>query len=559
MSAHVLLVQLGVVLTAGWIGGTLARLMRLPVMVGFLLAGLAIGPHTPGITASREVVENVANLGVVLLMFSVGLQFSLHELAEVRREAVGGGLLQIGSTILLGLGVSRLIGWDMKAGLFVGCAVALSSTAVVVRALEERGELGSVHGLIILGISVVQDLAVVAMAVLLPLLAVPGSGIEGFRALGLAMGRASLFIAGVLVLASRGIPWVLAQVSRLRSRELFTLAVLTLCVGAAMAADAAGLELALGAFLAGLVVAGSDYADEVLVQVRPLRDVFASVFFVAVGMLQDPVFVWERWSAVLSLVLAISLGKSLLAALSVYLMGRHARTSLQVGFGLGQIGEFSFVLVGIGVARGVVSTEIAGAVLASAVLTILLTPLVSALAVPLYERLASIGLLKPYREPLADSALVDMAEGCEASEAVVLGYGRVGRIVSDGLRRAGIPHTVVDYDSMAAHAADHQGLAVVYGDASSDAVLQRALTPCVSLVVIALPEAPTTEIAVRNIRQLRPDVTILARVHRSEDEQHILEAGADATIYAENLAGSEMLRLAMERLGRPLAREAIGR
>lgn len=554
MNAHDLLVQLGLVLAAGWAGGMVARALRLPVMVGFLVAGVVIGPHTPGIVASREVVESVANLGVILLMFSVGLQFSLHELAEVRKEAVWGGLSQIVATMALGFGVARLIGWDARTGVFVGCAIALSSTAVMVRVLEERGELGSTHGLIILGILVVQDLAVIAMAVLLPMLGDSPSGGAGPAALVWALARAALFLAVLLVLASRVVPWVLMHVAHVRSKELFVLAVVTICMGTALAAESAGVELALGAFMAGLLVAGSEYSDEVLIQIRPLRDVFASVFFVSIGMLLDPAFVARHWYAVLAITLSITLGKPVIASLAVYATGRHARTSLQVGFGLAQIGEFSFVLASIGVSRGVVGSDVAGAILAAAAVTILLTPFVSKLGPAAYGRLRRIAVLAGRVERPPDGVISDMAAGCEDSRAVVFGYGRVGRLISAGFRAKGIPHTVVDFDSTSAHAADHQGLAVIYGDATSDIVLKRALTPCIEVVAVALPEAPTTEAVIRGIRALSAEVPVIARVHRAEDEKLMQEAGANRTIYAENLAGAEMLRSASERLGRKKGR-----
>ncbi|MBM3495391.1 MAG: hypothetical protein FJX72_13875, partial [Armatimonadetes bacterium] len=376
MQAHDLLIQLAIVLAAGLAGGAIARAVKAPVVVGFLVAGLVIGPHTPGLVADAETVDTVANLGVVLLMFSVGLQLSLREMAAVRKAAIMGGLIQVVATILLGMGVARALGWGIPAGLLLGCAIAVSSTAVMVRVLEERGELGTAHGLIMLGVSVVQDLAVVAMAVMLPMLNTSVSGMAGMAALGSAMLRAVAFVAGTLLLASRVVPWALAHVTRLRSRELFILSVVTICLTTALVAEAAGVELALGAFLAGLVVGGSDYADEVLTQVRPMRDVFASVFLVSIGMLLEPEFVLANWWSVLAVVVAIMIGKPILTALAVYLSGRHSRTSLKVGFGQGQIGEFAFVLAGIGAANGIVGTAESTIILASAGITLLLYPFV---------------------------------------------------------------------------------------------------------------------------------------------------------------------------------------
>lgn len=552
MNTRLLMVQLTLVLGAGWIAGLLARAARLPVLVGFILAGLVIGPHTPGWAANRDIVENVANLGVVFLMFSVGMQLSLDEMAEVRKEAVWGGLAQIILTVALGVGLSVAMGWTVSAGLVVGCAIALSSTAVMVRVLEERGELGSAHGRIILGILVVQDLAVIAMAVLLPLLGPDRDGSGGLKALVLGIGRAGLFIGAVILLASRVVPAFLRMLVRMRSRELLLLGCVFISIGSALAAEAFGVELALGAFMAGLVISESEYADEVLSQIRPLRDVFASVFFVSVGMLLDPAFVLRHWWQALALILAVMVGKSLIATLAVRATGRHLKTSLQVGFGLGQIGEFSFVLGGIGVSAGVLAQESAGLLLAAAVVTIVATPLLSSAGGRIYQWMARNPLLASRVAVAPEPKGEDMEYGCGDARVLLLGYGRVGRSLSETLRRQGIPHTVVEYDPIAARAAHQAGLPVVHGDASSEAVVAKALTPCLELVLVALPEAPTAEVVVRSIRLREPTIPILVRVHREEDVAPLLAAGANSAIYAESLAAVEMARQAQEILHTPL-------
>ncbi len=278
--------QIGIVLIAALIGGLVARALRLPVLIGYLIAGIAVGPHTPGFIAQESTVGTVADLGVALLMFAVGVQFSLDELNHVRKTALVGGGAQIVGTIILGVLLGLAFGWGVYGGLFLGCAIALSSTAVMLKVLEERGELGSSHGNVMLGILVVQDLSLVLMIVLLPALAaLQTEGVRALASVGIALLKALLFLGITVLMATRGAPALLNRVARSGSRELFLLTVVCLCLIAGYTAEQLGLGLALGAFLAGIVVSESGFAQEVFSQIRPLRDVFASIFFVSVGML----------------------------------------------------------------------------------------------------------------------------------------------------------------------------------------------------------------------------------------------------------------------------------
>lgn len=369
--------EVGVALAAALVGGLSARALGLPVLVGYLLAGLAVGPHTPGLVADAATVASVADLGVALLMFAVGTQFSLAELRHVGRVAVVGGGFQIAVTTLLGTLLGIALGWGATAGLFLGCALTLSSTAVMLKVLEERGELGTSHGRAMLGILVMQDLAVVPMVVLLPALAAVG-GADGaaWTGIGMALGKALLFLGGTVLMATRVAPALMDRVARTGSRELFLLTAMCLCLGAGYAADRMGLGLPLGAFLAGMVLSESGFAQEVLAQIRPLRDVFAALFFVSVGMLLDPGFVLERWPVVAAVVATILVGKPVATLAGLRLAGVGGRTATLASLGLAQIGEFSFVLATLGTAKGLVPPEVAGVILAAALLTILATPLV---------------------------------------------------------------------------------------------------------------------------------------------------------------------------------------
>lgn len=547
---HEFLLNLGLALVAGLLGGLIARLARLPVLLGYLAAGVVVGPHTPGVFAQPESVQEVANLGVALLMFAVGVQFSLRELLAIRRLAISAGVAQISLTSALGLGAGLLLGWSPSASVMLGFIIAISSTAIAMRLLEERGELGSAHGTAMLGISVVQDLAVVAMVAMLPLLSpTAGLGTDPVEFLA-TLGRTAVLLIGTLVLALRGVPYLLHCVALAGSRELFLITVLGVCLGAAILAELAGLGLPLGAFIAGLVISESDYADDVLSQVRPLRDVFAALFFVSVGMLLDPAVLARHAADVLLVVSGIVIGKALITFAATMAAGAHGRTAIFAGMGLAQIGEFSFVLAGTAVAKNILDGEQASVILASAWLTILFSPLLFHVALPTYAALSRWGRLARIlnRE---GAAWVPDELACSGGRVVVLGYGRVGRAVSTALCRKGVAHVVVDYDGRAVEGARQAGVPVVYGDAASDLVLRKAGLECTEIAVVALPEADTTAMAVRLLKRLAPHLAIVARVHRGIDMVDLRAAGADVVVQAEFEAASEMVRQGLDRLGFP--------
>jgi monovalent cation:H+ antiporter-2, CPA2 family len=553
--------EVGIVLVAALIGGLVARALRLPVLLGYLLAGLVVGPYTPGFIADESAVRMVADLGVALLMFAVGVQFSLDELRHVGKTAVLGGALQIGGTIGLGLLIGTAFGWGIYGGLYLGCALALSSTAVMLKILEERGELGTTHGAVMLGILVVQDLSLILMIVLLPALAVlfgvgeapaAAGGSSPMAVVGIALLKAALFLGGTLLLATRGVPALLDRVARTGSRELFLLTVVCLCLLAGWIADAMGLGMALGAFLAGMVVSESSYAHEVFSQVRPLRDVFASLFFVSVGMLLDPAFVAQNALLIGVVVIALLVGKSLVTMLAMRAFGLSGRDIIRVGLGLAQIGEFSFVLASVGAAKGLIPAEISGVILSSALISLVLTPFVFNAADPLYRLLSRMPLFSRWLESHDIGAHSDLPELGRKPRVIILGAGRVGRYVSDALRARNIYHVAVDYDSEAADRLRQNDVPVLYGDATSETVLEKAGVREADLAVVALPDAAATEMAVRLLKQMAPGRVVLARVHRGDDIPRMRAAGADAVIHAEFEAGTEMIRQTLDRLDTPL-------
>ncbi|MGV3719887.1 MAG: cation:proton antiporter [Actinomycetota bacterium] len=544
------LTNLGMALLAAVIGGMVARALRLPLLVGYILAGIAVGPNTPGLIANAEAVHAVAKLGVALLMFAVGVQFHLEHMLAVRRIALVGGGIQILGTILLGALVGMALGWGLYGGVFLGCALSLSSTAVMMRVLEERGELGTNHATAMLGILVVQDLSLILMVTLLPSLAsFSTEGSQALTALGISLLRAGVAVSLTLFLAFKGVPALLERVARTGSQELFLLVVVSICLVAAYLAQLAGLSLEIGAFLAGLVISESDYAQEVFSQIRPLRDVFASLFFVSVGMLLVPAFVVSHALTVLIVVAVIIIGKSVLTAVAVHALGSHGRTAILAGLGLAQIGEFSFVLSSIGTDRGLIGEEVSGVILAAALITILLTPFVYGAAEPLYARLNRQRRISQAlnRHPGAESHV--LSDHDTQPRVIILGCGRVGKHVSQALTAKGVEHAVVDYDANVIARLRSVGIPVVYGDASSEVVVAKAMRSSVELAVVALPESSMTPLVVRTVKRLRPDLPVIARVHRGVNIPRVRAAGADFVIHAEFEASSIIIRHGLERLG----------
>src|SRR5713226_4040035 len=383
-----LIATIAVSLTFAFVGGFVAVRLRLPPLVGYLLAGIAVGPFTPGFVADPKLAPQLAEIGVILLMFGVGMHFSVRDLLAVRAVAVPGAVVQIAVATVLGIGIAFSWGWSLGAGLVFGLALSVASTVVLLRALEAQGRLNSGDGRIAVGWLLVEDLAMVLTLVLLPALAGPlggrtmdsaqGAAADGlWGTLGLTLGKVALFVALMLVVGPRVVPWLLKQVERTGSRELFTLAVVALALGIAFgSAELFGVSFALGAFFAGMVINESDHSHRAAADLQPLQDAFAVLFFVAVGMLFDPVILIRQPLQVLSIIAIIVVGKSLAAFLLVRVFRYPVDTALAVSAGLAQIGEFSFILAGLGIALGLLPPEGQSLILAGALLSISLNPLI---------------------------------------------------------------------------------------------------------------------------------------------------------------------------------------
>jgi CPA2 family monovalent cation:H+ antiporter-2 len=535
--------------------GLLATRLRLPPILGYLVAGVAVGPFTPGFVADAGLASQLSELGVILLMFGVGLHFSIADLLAVRRIAVPGSILRIVVATAMGLGLARLWGWTSAAGLVFGLALSVSSTVVLLRALEESGTAGSADGRIAIGWVVVEDLVTVVVLVLLPALAAPSGSSGLLVTLGVTLAKVVAFVALMMVVGRRAVPWLLGRVVRTGSRELFTLAVLATALGIAVGAAALfGVSLALGAFFAGIIVSESDFSHEAATNALPLQDAFAVLFFVSVGMLFDPTILVREPLQVLAAVLVIIVGKSL-ASFALVLGFRYPlHTALTVSASLAQIGEFSFILAGLGVSLGVLAPAAQSLIVAGALLSITLNPFVLRAVEPIDRWLRRRpGLATSLERPVGAIGALPEAVDEEAlrGHVVLIGHGRVGAPVADELARHGIPHVIVEQSRERAEALRASGLPVIYGDAARPEVLADAHLERARLVVVAAPDAYQARAILALARRLNPGVDVIVRTH-SDEERAFLEAhGATRAMVGERELAVSLARDALRRFAVP--------
>lgn len=538
--------DLALALLAALIGGLLATRLRLPVVVGFMLAGIMVGPFSPGPVGNIENIQVLAEIGVVLLMFGVGVDFSLGQLRSVRNVAVIGGAVQVALTILLGIGIGLLLGWPWGWQVFFGCILAISSTTVLLKLWMERGEMGSQHAQVTVGLSLVQDLSTVLMMVLLPALTVAQEGASTLVETGWSLLRAGGFFALMLLLGTRLFPWLLVRIAQRGSRELFLLATVALSVGTALVAtEVFGLSLALGAFVAGLVVSESELHYRILGEVLPIRDVFAVLFFVSVGMLIDPMFVLEHLDIVLLVSAAIVVGKFLIGAATILPFGYHRRTVLLAALGLAQIGEFSFILAQQGMQLGVLDNFVYNLTLSGALLSTVAMPVLLRGVGPVADRLDR---WLPPRLLHAGETLPELP-GELRNHVVVCGYGRLGVHLVEAMRELDHCYVVIEQDWGRAQDARREGALVIYGDASNPVVLAGASLLTARVVAVTIPDLAVHRLVVQQIRAICPYVPIIARAYRDDDLQHLYQDGANEVILPSFEGGLEMLRQTLLRFG----------
>jgi CPA2 family monovalent cation:H+ antiporter-2 len=538
------LLDLALAVFAAFVGGAVAHRLGQPVILGYLLAGVAIGPFTPGPTASTHSVQVLAEIGVAFLMFALGAEISLAELQNMGRVAAIGGTLQILFTMGLGPLLAPQLGLTLAQGVFLGALMALSSTVVALKVLMERGESGALHGRIALGILIAQDLAVVPMAIVLPSVVAGGEGL--LADLALAALKAGGVLVGAYVVGFRLVPALLARAAVTRTRELFLLGVVALALGTAVLTQYAGLSLAFGAFLAGLAVAESDYRQQVIAEVLPLRDLFASLFFVSIGMLIDPRTLLSEAAIIAALSVVIVVGKAGIVAAVVLLLGMPARVAVLAGLSLAQVGEFSFVLARLGVEANAIPSSVFDLTLATALVTIVLTPSLVRVAPLILHLLQSIpGARRAFVEPAEPSPTV---EGM-AHHAVICGYGRVARELGDALEARGIRYLVIEYNPEVANDLREQGVPVIYGDAANPAVLEHARLDRARLLAILMPDASAAELATRHARAMSPRLDIVARGGGVGHLDRLRAAGATEVVQPEFEAAQEVIRHSLRRFG----------
>ncbi len=557
MAPHGLILTITIALGAAFLGGFVAARLRLPPLVGYLAAGIAVGPFTPGLAADPAVATELAEVGVILLMFGVGLNFSLEDLWAVRWVAVPGAVLQIVIATAVTALVVPLWGWTYAQGIVFGLAIAVSSTVVLIRTLTDAGLLESAHGKIAVGWVIVEDLAIVIVLVLLPPLAPALGGIGGGGddlGVRLAVTFAKVALFGVLMIAvgTRVIPWLLEQVARTGHRELFTLAVLVVALGVAVvAAFAFEGSLALGAFLAGVAISESDLSHQAAAEALPLRDAFAVLFFVSVGMLFDPTFVVRQPMLVAAVVALIVVRKWLVSSGIVLALGYPIRTALIVGAGLAQIGEFSFVLSGVDRQLGILPAEAHDLIIAAAIITITLNSLLFRSIEPIAERLRDLRVVRAFDDRRAGALGHLERERAEKMQrhAVVAGHGRVGSLVTRALQRRNMEVLVVEQDRRLCEALRDAGTAAIYGDAGHALVLERTHLDRAILLVVALRDPQTSRRVVEYARRTNERIGIVARAHTRDAADYLKKAGANEVVLGEEELAIEMTGYALHRLG----------
>ena len=535
--------DLAIVFLAAVAGGILARMAGQPLILGYVLGGIAIGPFTPGPTISEpHAFELFADIGVILLMFSIGLEFSVKDLARVKWVALAGGLLGILLSIGLAVGVGRLIGWPITQSIVIGAVTSIASTMVLVRLLVDRGELRSMHGRVMIGIVLVEDVAVVAMTVLMPALGEFDSG--RLWLIGQALAKAVLILVPLGYLGAKIIPHILTHVARTQSQELFLLVTLAISLGTAAVTQTVGLSLALGAFLAGLIISASEYAHETLARLLSLRDAFVALFFVTIGILIDPHIILDNVALLAAMIGLIVAGKFLIRTAIVRLFGYPWLTAILVGVGITQVGEFSFVLIQTAKAAGHIGSEVYNATLAASLITILINAALVR-SVPRW-----IGRKRVVRAQLDTSPWPPEGETLQ-QHVVLCGFGRVGSSLGRALEAFNLQYVVVDRNPDTIRRLQGRGVPCLYGDASHRELLMKAGAAGASLIIVALPEIESAALAVGRIRDLNANVPILARAHGVAEAERLVTVGATEVIQPEVEASATLIRHALAWFGIP--------
>ncbi|MEZ4372982.1 MAG: cation:proton antiporter [Polyangiaceae bacterium] len=527
---------------AAFFGGLIMQRLGQPLVLGYIAAGVLLGPHTGGLTVSdTHQIELLAEIGVALLLFALGLEFSLKDLKPVKHVALIGTPLQILLTLALGFALGKAFGWDWKTSVWLGALISLSSTMVILKTLMSQGWLGTLSSRVMIGMLIVQDLAVVPLMVILPQLNDPAVGLP---LLGVAAVKAVIFLGAMILLGTRLLPKLLSYIARVGSRELFLLAITAIGLGVGYATHVVGLSFAFGAFVAGMVLSESDYGHQALADIVPLRDLFGLLFFASVGMLLDPAFLLHHWVQVSVLVVVVSLGKGLIFGVLARVFRYGNVVPLAVGLGMFQIGEFAFVLARVGVSSGSIDEDMFSVVLSAAVVTMVLTPLVSGQTARLYALKKRV-----FKHEALET--VNLPQDGLRGHVVIAGAGRVGCLIARTLRDLEQPFVIVELDQRRLDELSAERFPTVYGDASHALVLEAAQVEDACLLVITTPGIVTAEAIVEHARHANRELNVVARSSEPEMVERLRELQVTEIVSPELEASLEMTRQALLFLGLP--------
>ncbi len=532
-----------IIFAAAFAGSLAARLLRLPVIVGYLAAGMIIGPHVLEVIGNQETVESLAEFGVILLLFAVGVEVSFRDVAKLRNIAVFGTLAQIACMGAIGYGVALLLGLETASALTLAFAISLSSTMVVLKTLNDRGELLSLHGRILTGMLLVQDLAFIPMIAILPALGGEGGGLLTELAIGLL--KAAAVLGGMALLGGRVLTWLLHRVTQLGSREIFILSLVAISFTTAGLTSIAGLSAALGAFVAGVLLSESDFGHRALAEITPLRDTFAALFFVSLGMLTDPAYIMQDPVPVLAIVAVVLVGKFGVTAVIGRAFGYLPHTAFLVGFGMMQIGEFSFLLAATALQLDIVGDELFSLVIVSAVITMALTPgVMSGGAAALAAVSSRYRSFRPYRlgRPEFETRIHHMR-----GHAVVCGLGRVGTLVAEVLNEHHVPFIAIDLDPNILRQWRERGMTVLHGDSHNERVLEAASVRYARLLVVCVTDPVATWLTTHNALAMNPGLDTVTLVRQREEGERLKRLGVAEVVWPELEGALEALRHSLYR------------
>ncbi len=531
-----------IIIAAALLGGLAAKMFKQPLMLGYILAGALIGPNIGKITVSHaHDIEMLAEIGVALFLFGIGLEFSFKELSHVKKISLIGAPIQIILTIIYGLVIGYFLNWDFNKSLWFGALISLSSTMVILKTLTNQGWMGALSSRVMIGMLIVQDLAIVPMMIILPQL---GNLKTGLPSIGIAILKATLFLAVMILLGEKIIPLILNKITKWNSRELFLLSIITISLGVGYGTYMFGLSFALGAFVAGMVVSESDYAYQALSDIIPLRDVFGLLFFASVGMLLEPSFLINNYKLITILIFSVLIGKGSIFSIISRVFGYRNVIPLAVGLGLFQIGEFSFVLARAGLSGGFVDKELYSLILTTAVATMLMTPFISGLTAPLYSLYKKKFRYEPFQT-------INLPNKKLSNHVIIAGGGRLGRSIASILQKMKLSFIIIEIDTRNIQKIKHADFPLVFGDASRTVLLEAAEIKDAKLLLITIPSIIISRSISDLARKINPNLHIVARAVNMEHMKELYSKGVYEVVQPEFEASLEFTRQALLHLNIP--------